>query len=386
MDSFDPESGQVFSETIIEPRKPEIPWERQPSLPSKRERASRRPRVPLESKTLQARCIRKITSLANDLRPETLADLPENIAIRIWTAIREEERESFNVWKAFIHAGFQRPAFRHTTEIEEFRFRPVTDTFSKLSSPDFAWVVRLNLYAADLEVLEFREVSRITNLESLTVHYSVDRPRNTLHDRIVQAWSQRARTDGAFSRLRILAFVNAPRISASVFEHLNGFPELSSLVLHTTGIKASQSDLKAARRSGWQRHRTPEEGEEDSTLLRPPAWSYKGLEHACHIESFVHNLTDQQGFRREGPGSSTYVLNAHLGYPNVTHIWRSRSGMIWFERDPEFARIRSSRASKDAKGQSAGEETTNGAPLRKRLRMRLKDATEAGFTAMLDRM
>lgn len=372
MDSYDPESGQVFKETIVKVGKNEKMPDYHFRRPADRQVHKRilacRQR---STKTLQQLSMQKIISHANSLLPETLESLPEPIVIKIWSAIRREGYESFHVWKAFINAGFRERTFRHHLSASRGR-RSVTNFFDSLVSHDFAWVVNLTVGDMDMSVSDLREVSRVRNLRTLQVHYERRCQSNILDDRIVQVWSQRAASGQSFSRLETLAITNAPGFTVSAFEHLAAFPVLSSVFLFQTGVKSSERDGQAAERSGWRRDLT----HLDSTLQDPIEDLKRKYEDRSRIHVHLSAAIHTQGFvdRRlphdSGPSSGACVLEARLGRINATSNVTLPDRILCFERDPGVA------VSKVV------EDIVDSAPTRKK--QKVNDSKAADFAAMLE--
>ena len=89
MEYFDPESGQMFRETIVRPTK-YTPWQQRC--------VGERPRYvpPMRgAESLQEVALRKIIFNAQDLTPAVLETLPSAIVHRIWKAVR---RKSVTDW------------------------------------------------------------------------------------------------------------------------------------------------------------------------------------------------------------------------------------------------------------------------------------------------
>ena len=86
MDSFDPESGQVYRETVVRRRlKAHRAWEH--------DYKGRKPYnalSPQGADSLTAMALRKLVCHADQIRPVTLATLPARTVYQIRTAIRRE--------------------------------------------------------------------------------------------------------------------------------------------------------------------------------------------------------------------------------------------------------------------------------------------------------
>ena len=85
MESFDPDSGIVFRETIIRPRKRDTPWEYK--CPA--QKVNHVP-PPQGAPSLYATALHKIEDNALALSPESLEPLPNTIAQRLRREIRRE--------------------------------------------------------------------------------------------------------------------------------------------------------------------------------------------------------------------------------------------------------------------------------------------------------
>lgn len=84
MERFDYDSGLVYRETIIRPRKGQRPWvHRCPS--------DQMSKVPLDTRdvqSLRAIAMRRIVDQAHTLTLETLKAVPATIVVQIWNEIR----------------------------------------------------------------------------------------------------------------------------------------------------------------------------------------------------------------------------------------------------------------------------------------------------------
>lgn len=86
MDSFDPESGQVYRETVVK-RRSRAPkkWEHRCTGTKPYNVLSRQ-----GADSLTAMTLRKLVCHADQLRPDTLATLPTHTVQQIRTAIKRE--------------------------------------------------------------------------------------------------------------------------------------------------------------------------------------------------------------------------------------------------------------------------------------------------------
>lgn len=373
MNSYDPESGQVFKETIVRAGRYETLHDFLHRSPTTK-RGNRRINLSSQRgmKRLQDLCMQSIINHADSLLPETLETLPEPIAIKIWSAIRREGYESFHVWKTFINAGFRERTFRHHLHVSgEVRQR--TELFGHLSSHDFAWVVNLTLNDVDMSASELREVSRVRNLQSLQVHYNSRRASNTLDDRIVQVWSQRSATDGSFSRLETLAITNAPGVTIWAFDNLAAFLVLSSLFLYETGVGTGKRDRQRAKRSGWFKDSAYcNAGGEDSleNLKRGYMLSEVAFLSPRGASNCAQDFVDRRLSRQVGPSSKACVLRAQLRSSGAYTTINWPENILCFERDPHSAESK------------VVNEIIDSAPARKK--QKVKNSKAAGFAAMLD--
>jgi hypothetical protein len=86
MDSFDPDSGQVYRETVVKrPEKAPKAWEHKCTGRKPYDVLSRR-----GADSLTAMTLRKLVCHADQLRPDTLAALPTCTVHQIRTAIKRE--------------------------------------------------------------------------------------------------------------------------------------------------------------------------------------------------------------------------------------------------------------------------------------------------------
>lgn len=115
----------------------------------------------------------------------------------------------------------------------------VVDTFSAISSPNFAWVTTLTLDSFLGTAADLNQVTRIVNLRSLEMRHTSPETETAFDDGIVEYWALRAgqALGEPFAVLRSLIIVGAPNITKYSFPSFQRFPSLQTLVLSETGIK-----------------------------------------------------------------------------------------------------------------------------------------------------
>lgn len=243
---YDSESGQVFKETIVKHER-EAPWEFMCRDPKGSAPPPRNDHV----KRLQYLCMQKLVTNAYSLEAETLENVPHDLAIRIWTAIRRERQESFHVWKAFVRAGFYQPGFQHLLEIRVPRQASLIDIFDKLSSPAGAWMVDLTLSNASTSAAGLKELYRVENLQNLVVQHDRDGHGCDLNAWVVESWANRARDNGAFKHLETLSLVNVPTVTPQMFKSFATFPSLKQIICAGDNEIKKQVTRKKASEIGW---------------------------------------------------------------------------------------------------------------------------------------
>lgn len=357
--NYDPDSGQVYTETIMRRDcSDRTPWEFQCRAEMAKLTSTR---LQTGVRSLKDLCMEKLIDHANKLLPETLQNLPDTIAMKIWAAMRREWRESFHVWTAFINAGFKAPNFKHALQIKHLRRVPLVDTFIKLSSGSCAWMVDLTLSNVSLSAGELKEISRLVNLQNLHIQYRCEGEGQDLDNRIVNVWSTRAQIENAFAHLEQLSIFNAPYITSDVFEHLSGFPVLFTFICSGSYRKR---DFQKVEQSGWKVERLVHQAEETK-------YSYRSCVGVGRDRSAsqLKELSERQRQRKPKSPSSVPVVDAQLGILGRAHFGQPLN-MLCFQRDQEFSAPTQTEPAK-----------FHGRPRKQR---KLDDAKGADFAAMLN--
>jgi hypothetical protein len=153
----------------------------------------------------------------------------------------------------FVSAGYGYLCPHHRAE-RKFMYKPLTDFLLDIHSPNFMWMVDLELVNLSASTVALKSLSTLTNIRSLVIRYgpngSGDAAAYT--DGVIEQWALRARTGPAFSRLQMVFIQNSPDITAGAFSFLKLFPMLDTFCVRGTSIKSKHRPAAAAE--GWMIH------------------------------------------------------------------------------------------------------------------------------------
>lgn len=279
---------------------------------------------------------------ANGLLSQTLENVPQVMAIEIWSTIRREWRESFHVWTAFVNAGFKERTFKHFLKLNSEDYFPLLDTISKIASPGCRWVVSLTLASVTLSAAEFKELSRITNLQALHIQFQFGSASSNFDDRIMKVWSDRAREDGAFTRLEAMSLLNTPNVTVDAFKHLNAFPAIVVFAC-SNGSHHGRRVYEKAKRYGWREAKALSlsfDGLKMSYSASVPNDSKRAtsVSSGRHVKTvgYAKDLVERQLLQRTSLDPSIPYLDVQLGSMLSPGGILEQNSVLCFERDPDF--------------------------------------------------
>jgi hypothetical protein len=160
---------------------------------------------------------------------------------------------SLHLWKMFVNAGYGYQCPHHRAE-RKFMDKPLTDFLLDIHSPNFAWMVDLELVNLSASTVALKSLSTLINIRSLVIRYgpSSNGDVSAFTDGVIEQWALRSRRCSAFSRLQMVFIQNAPNITARAFGFLKLFPMLDTFCVRGTSIKSKHRPTAAAE--GWMIH------------------------------------------------------------------------------------------------------------------------------------
>lgn len=205
--------GSVYRETIV--RMPSASTAPKPK-PWETTLAGRRTSLGAPSLLL---CVRKmLTELLCDLSVEALQALPWRLGRMIWEDAEATRRGSFEVWAMF------REAYKDEPEADILTLRryalsessPLIPAIPRISSPNFAFLVMLDLRAAThLSRDDFTDITHIPNLCSIHITDTQE-----IDDMVVRAWSRSAVHTRKLSRLWYISIHNCSTVTPRSLEYI----------------------------------------------------------------------------------------------------------------------------------------------------------------------
>lgn len=183
----------------------------------------------------------------------------------------------------------------------------------------------LRISPKETRVADLVSLSDITNLALLDLsdgQVLIDTKVSSFDERVMRTWAELAKTEGAFSHLRVVLLGWQEHVSTWLFQYLRSFPSLSHLII-TDCPKIHQKNRKewaqSALEYGWEaRH-----GKRSAKFLRP-VLNEPGF-HLGAVSGLLSSTPDISGeVSGMEIGSSTFrkpLLECWLGTPRVwSHI------------------------------------------------------------------
>lgn len=119
-----------------------------------------------------------------------------------------------------------------------------------VTSPSFIWITFLTLSNVTCSRVDLVNVSKLTNLGTLTIGRGVRIGETGLDDSIVRAWSRAATEANAFSMLRVLVCRSQKEITLRSFAYFNHFPALALFIVEDCNFGPREKE--PARTLGWK--------------------------------------------------------------------------------------------------------------------------------------
>jgi hypothetical protein len=241
------------------------------------------------------------------------------------------------MWKLFntaYPANFSKVAPYYPMLIE-YPKMPVRNYLGLIQNDALHWGVTLTLmtgFARTPELVDIANVKNICGLELSTAGGSsvilseADVQIAALSDRIVRAWSELARTAGAFQHLRVLRLSGQQGLSEAIFSYFRFFPSLRVVGVADCGELVTEAAKELAAMYGWEikskQRRRRRDGEAEGSGSLDTLFK-------CYQENMSR---DDDGSMK--PGTSLQpdlpVLDCQIG-PGCGQ--RRQSGMTVFVRD-----------------------------------------------------
>ena len=244
MAQFDPESGQVYKETTARAVTGFRPWQYHcRSAVSEPASARRGARSLVEHATLSF--VNNYEGSQSDL----LREIPHVLLGQLWRAIQHSGRDCLFIFRSFAETGFRGADFKWDKVVNDVN-QPLGDYFAQATSLQCKWLVDLTI--VDLEEWQtpsLADLSNLQNLANLRILRHSGAPEY-MNDRILRTWSESARENGSFSKLRAIFVVHMSDVTDQAFQYLNAFPALECFSVKHCGMSLRTS---TAADYGWYR-------------------------------------------------------------------------------------------------------------------------------------
>ena len=265
---FDRHAGLQYSEVICHtgPMRADWVWK---TLGSSRQLKVFRSIGPGCS-SMMSTAIRTVLTNLTSLTPESLETVPWLVGQMLWERICAQyglvssevqyilinkcsNLDSLHIWKVFAvaYAGEAGDtSLKHWQIVISQPDMALPSYIKPITSTSIQWITNLHLSQVVCSRHELIHLSKLSNLETLTIGNGVEVPETGFDDGIVRAWARSATEGGAFSVLRILALRSQNLITSKIFTNLNSFPLLSVLLAEKCSL--GSRDKPAARSLGWR--------------------------------------------------------------------------------------------------------------------------------------
>ncbi|OJD34665.1 cbs domain-containing protein [Diplodia corticola] len=246
-ESYDPGSGQVFSETHCSMTSMVPSWVTA-TTGSVADLINFRDPDSMGAACLEQVAIRSVLLQLDSLDYEAISCVPWAIGRRIWAQIRRYRLDSLRIWRIFVRAyPDERHAFQETRKIPLLNsntHHALDEIVKQITAPSFEWVTHLTLQDPRLSKHDWAQIPNIRNLGALTV---LGASSDSLDDRVVRGWSEAAKDGHVFLKLRVVFFIGQPYITARSLASLRKFPALTLCNLTSCDV-----DLDQAEDLGWK--------------------------------------------------------------------------------------------------------------------------------------
>ncbi|KIV82050.1 hypothetical protein PV11_04186 [Exophiala sideris] len=325
---FDPESGQVYSETEVRFRRAkQSDWigQARGSRHMKRER-----RTETGARSLADLAKIKVAKQFPSLTADHFASIPWSLAEDVWEELLSMGLESFHAWRtlAVAYPGpeeFDQPKYRYFMHIKTPSL-PYPEYFTGITSESLDWLTCLRVSPQRMSTTDLVAIHKIINLAVLDLsdgRLMPDTGSPRLDERVFRSWADLARVGQAFQHLRVILFAWQDSLSDWIFKYVDAFPSLCH-VLITDCPRMHQRNRgdwePIAQATGWEARHAKRSAKD----LRPIVQGWKretsGYTSGCYDES-MELFNDLVHPRRPDVVERLPLLEVWLDYPRPwTHI------------------------------------------------------------------
>lgn len=341
-EAFNPQSGQVFSETYSVMHSMAPSWVTA-TTGSVSDLVNFRNFESVGAACLEQIALRSVLLQLDNLDHQTLACVPWVIGKKIWAHVRHFRLDSLRTWRLFVRAyPEERDAFQETRKVPllnsqaQYKFDEIV---KQITAPKFEWITNLVLQDPDLSKADWGKLVHVQNLGVLFI-IGPESTASSLDDRVVRGWGGAAEENNAFPRLRATFFICQMWITERSLHHLRKLPALT--LCNLTGCDV---DLIEARDSGW-RHRSGlvvVEGRKKSGQQNIDYAIRDEVSHELNIEwAFSANPHDaMRAYYRRATSPSLSPKKAELNEEPVLSVYKrttespitSKCNTNWFLRN-----------------------------------------------------
>jgi len=200
--------------------------------------------------SLQDMAIRSILFHLSILDVDALRGIPwDPFGQKLWNRICTSGLVSVTVWKKFatVYGRKLKPITRYRPP--NLSERELLPTVPHLSAPNLEWLTILTISNLDLEMREWMQIGTIPNLAALAVYEMT--VIHSLNARVIRAWADRARQEGAFPELQLFVLnsyqLSSFRQSPDCLEYLAHLPKLQAVHIDVS----SGSEEDAQQQTNW---------------------------------------------------------------------------------------------------------------------------------------
>lgn len=226
--------------------------------------------------------LRRLLCNLGQLDTELLRSLPEAIIDRLWTVIKRSNLDSLQLWQVFSQTHLGTRTFVRRVNTSGRCERHSVSYYIDIAARPGRWLTNLCLSHGAYAPEDLCRISRLANLRNIhlnggnTHHANYDRTAGyQMTDRIVTAWADAARNEGALSMLQMIFIQGHKEVTTWSLRHLNAFPALDTFCTQACGLSRKhhvdpserKHEQEGAGRRGWARRTTYVASDESGLMI-----------------------------------------------------------------------------------------------------------------------
>ncbi|KAJ9611109.1 hypothetical protein H2200_004292 [Cladophialophora chaetospira] len=233
---FDPETGQVYSEIEIRPRRGKHQdWIRDFNTPH----VVTKPAPNAKGARSLADIARsKVVKEFRNLTFEHFVSIPWAIAEKIWVQTVASRSETFHTWRTLAAAypdaeEFGQRQYRYLIRLKQPSL-PMMEYYRGITSSEAKWLTCLRVSPKRLNTQDLVSIHTITNITVLDLSDTGNEHSDIgsiFNERVMISWAQLAASGQAFQNLRVILFGWQQELEHWIFKYTHHFPSLCHIIM-----------------------------------------------------------------------------------------------------------------------------------------------------------